>query len=202
MGKYDLWKLDKKLQKEIDEDRYHHTLGVMYTAASMAMVWGIDIEQAQVAGLLHDCAKCIPNKKKIALCEKNRIQVTDFEKENPFLLHAKLGAFLAKTKYRVDDPDILSAILWHTTGKPDMTILEKMIYISDYIEPARNKAPHLTDLRRLAFTDLDACMFAILKDSMEYLSANPKTMDTRTKEAYLFYQELMEQKSKEGGNNS
>ena len=65
MEQYDLWKLDKKLQKEVDEDRYHHTLGVMFTAASMAMVWGEDLEKARVAGLLHDCAKCIPNKKKI-----------------------------------------------------------------------------------------------------------------------------------------
>ena len=57
MEQYDLWKLDKKLQKEVDEDRYHHTLGVMFTAASMAMVWGEDLEKARVAGLLHDCAK-------------------------------------------------------------------------------------------------------------------------------------------------
>ena len=65
MEQYDLWKLDKKLQKEVDEDRYHHTLGVMFTAASMAMVWGEDLEKARVAGLLHDCAKCIPKAGKV-----------------------------------------------------------------------------------------------------------------------------------------
>ena len=140
MEQYDLWKLDKKLQKEVDEDRYHHTLGVMFTAASMAMVWGEDLEKARVAGLLHDCAKCIPNKKKITMCEKNKIEITEFERNNPFLIHAKLGAFLAKDKYKVEDPEILSAIIWHTTGKEDMTLLEKIIYIADYIEPARNKA--------------------------------------------------------------
>lgn len=149
MEQYDLWKLDKKLQKEVDEDRYHHTLGVMFTAASMAMVWGEDLEKARVAGLLHDCAKCIPNKKKITMCEKNKIEITEFERNNPFLIHAKLGAFLAKDKYKVEDPEILSAITWHTTGKEDMTLLEKIIYIADYIEPARNKAPHLTRLRKL-----------------------------------------------------
>ena len=103
MEQYDLWKLDKKLQKEVDEDRYHHTLGVMFTAASMAMVWGEDLEKARVAGLLHDCAKCIPNKKKITMCEKNKIEITEFERNNPFLIHAKLGAFLAKDKYKVED---------------------------------------------------------------------------------------------------
>ena len=155
MEQYDLWKLDKKLQKEVDEDRYHHTLGVMFTAASMAMVWGEDLEKARVAGLLHDCAKCIPNKKKIPMCEKNK-----------------------------------SAITWHTTGKENMTLLEKIIYIADYIEPARNKAPHLTRLRKLAFTDIDECMYEILKDSMAYLSENPKTMDPMTEQAYQFYEAL------------
>lgn len=190
MEQYDLWKLDKKLQKEVDEDRYHHTLGVMFTAASMAMVWGEDLEKARVAGLLHDCAKCIPNKKKITMCEKNKIEITEFERNNPFLIHAKLGAFLAKDKYKVEDPEILSAITWHTTGKEDMTLLEKIIYIADYIEPARNKAPHLTRLRKLAFTDINECMYEILKDSMAYLSENPKTMDPMTEQAYQFYEAL------------
>ena len=100
MEQYDLWKLDKKLQKEVDEDRYHHTLGVMFTAASMAMVWGEDLEKARVAGLLHDCAKCIPNKKKITMCEKNKIEITEFERNNPFLIHAKLGHFWRRTSIR------------------------------------------------------------------------------------------------------
>ena len=154
MEQYDLWKLDKKLQKEVDEDRYHHTLGVMFTAASMAMVWGEDLEKARVAGLLHDCAKCIPNKKKITMCEKNKIEITAFERNNPFLIHAKLGAFLAKDKYKVADPEILSAITWHTTGKEDMTLLEKIIYLADYIEPSRD-FPGVEVLRKCVYEDLD-----------------------------------------------
>ena len=169
MEQYDLWKLDKKLQKEVDEDRYHHTLGVMFTAASMAMVWGEDLEKARVAGLLHDCAKSIGNKKKITLCEIYKFELTEVERYYPFLMHAKVGAFLAKDKYKVEDPEILSAITWHTTGKEDMTLLEKIISFADYIEPARNKAPHLTRLRKLAFTDIDECMYEILKESKAYL---------------------------------
>ncbi|MDD7739710.1 MAG: bis(5'-nucleosyl)-tetraphosphatase (symmetrical) YqeK [Fusicatenibacter sp.] len=197
MAQYDLWKIDKKLRKAIDTDRYHHTLGVMFTAASMAMVWDVDLTRARVAGLLHDCAKCIPNEKKISMCKKNEIPVTSFELANPFLLHAKLGAYLAEKKYDVSDPEILSAITWHTTGKPDMTMLEKIIYIADYIEPARNKAPHLEKVRRLAFSDIDECMYQILKDSMEYLSSNPKTLDTTTADAYRFYKNLHEEKNTE-----
>ena len=188
--KINLWEIDKKLQKELDASRYHHTLGVMFTAASLAMVWGVSLEQAQLAGLLHDCAKCIPNEKKISMCRKHQVPVTEFELDHPFLIHAKLGAYLAGKKYGVEDPEILDAITWHTTGKEDMTLLEKIIYIADYIEPARNKAPHLTRLRKLAFTDIDECMYEILKDSMAYLSENPKTMDPMTEQAYQFYEAL------------
>ena len=195
MEQYDLWKLDKKLQKEVDEDRYHHTLGVMFTASSMAMVWGEDLEKARVAGLLHDCAKCIPNKKKITMCEKNKIEITEFERNNPFLIHAKLGAFLAKDKYKVEDPEILSAITWHTTGKEDMTLLEKIIYIADYIEPARNKAPRLTEIRRLAFEDLDACMAEILCDTLKYRSRVGGPLDPSTQLAYEFYRQYQKKQT-------
>ena len=77
------------------------------------------------------------------MCSQNKIPVTEFEQTHPFLLHAKLGAYVAKAKYGVTDQEILSSITWHTTGKPDMTLLEKIVYIADYIEPKRDKAPNL-----------------------------------------------------------
>ena len=190
MAEYDFMKMQKKLAKYLDEDRYEHTLGVMFTCAALAMVHDCDLITAQTAGLLHDCAKCIPNKKKLKMCSQHNIPVSEFEQTHPFLLHAKLGAYVARAKYDVTDEEILSAITWHTTGKEDMTLLEKIIYIADYIEPARNKAPHLTRLRKLAFTDIDECMYEILKDSMAYLSENPKTMDPMTEQAYQFYEAL------------
>ena len=106
MKQYNIMKLQKKLQKELDEDRYYHTLGVMYTSAALAMRYGADMEKAQVAGLLHDCAKCIPNDKKIKMCQKHKIPITQVEEEAPFLLHAKLGAYLAEKKYNVSDKEI------------------------------------------------------------------------------------------------
>ena len=103
MSDYDFIKMQKKLAKYLDENRYEHTLGVMFTCASLAMVHGYDLKNAQVAGLLHDSAKCIPNKKKLKICAEHHIPVSDFEKEHPFLLHAKLGAYIAKAKYNVTD---------------------------------------------------------------------------------------------------
>ena len=136
---YDLEKIQTKLKKEIDEHRFEHTIGVMYTAASMAMAHGYDLHKAQVAGLLHDCAKCIPNDKKLKLCRKNNIQMSDVEQSNPILLHGKLGAFVAQKKYDVKDKEILSAITFHTTGKPEMSVLDKIIFIADYIEPLQTE---------------------------------------------------------------
>ena len=167
--KYDFAGYEKKLKKYLDKDRYIHTLGVMYTAAALAMAHDYDMEQAQMAGLLHDCAKCIPNKKKLKICKKQNIGISSIEKNNPFLLHAKLGAYIAKEKYQIEDEEILSAIRWHTTGKEAMSELEKIVYIADYIEPGRNKAPRLSWIRKMAFEDLDEGMYYILKDSLSYL---------------------------------
>lgn len=197
MAKYDFIKMEKKLAKYLDENRFAHTLGVMYTCASLAMVHGYDLENAQAAGLLHDCAKCIPTKKKLKLCSHHKIPVTDFEKEHPLLLHAKLGAYIARKKYDIEDEEILSAITYHTTGRREMSLLEKIVYIADYIEPMRNKAPNLDKIRRLAFQDLDECLYEILKDTLEYLDENPQNVDNITKEAFSYYRELHIKRNKE-----
>ena len=160
-------------------------------SASLAIRYDYPMERAQLAGLLHDCAKCIPAKKKLKICKENKIPVTDFEREHTFLLHAKVGAWVAREKYGVTDPEILSAITWHTTGKEDMTLLEKIVYIADYIEPARNKAPRLPEIRKIAFEDLDHCMYAILHDTLEYLDGDPQDIDQATIRAYDYYKKLV-----------
>ena len=121
----------KRLKKELDKGRYEHTKGVMYTAGCMAMAYETSIEQAMLAGLLHDCAKCIPDDEKLQICEEHDIPINAVEYESPFLLHAKLGAYLAETVYEVKDPEILHAIKVHTTGAPDMSTLDKIIYIAE-----------------------------------------------------------------------
>ncbi|QOV20727.1 bis(5'-nucleosyl)-tetraphosphatase (symmetrical) YqeK [Blautia liquoris] len=184
---YDLIKLKKHLKRRLDQKRFHHTIGVMYTAAALAMAHGMDFVQAETAGLLHDCAKCIPDTKKIQICERKNISITCCERDHPDLLHSKLGAYLSKTDYGITDQDILDAITWHTTGKPDMSELEKIIFIADYIEPSRDKAPNLTEIRQLAFSDLNECMYQILKDTVHYLKGKSGSMDETTVDAYLYY---------------
>lgn len=184
---YDLKKIKKKLKNELDESRYEHTIGVMDTAACLAMRYGADLTQALVAGLLHDCAKCIPNDKKLKLCRKNGIEVTPFEEKAPFLLHAKLGAWMAEHEYHVSDPAILSAIACHTTGKPDMSLLDKIVFIADYIEPGRNKAPGLSEIRRLSFTDIDQALIRILSDTLDYLASSNDPIDPATQNVLDYY---------------
>ena len=182
-------KIKKALKKELDKDRYEHTLGVMYTSACLAMANDYDMEKAQLAGLLHDCAKCIPNEKKLKICAKNNIPITQVEKDNPFLLHAKVGAFLARVLYEVEDEEILHAISVHTTGAPAMNTLDKIVFIADYIEPKRDKAANLKEIRKTAFEDLDEALKMILCDTIHYLngSKNDKNIDPMTLETYHYY---------------
>ena len=174
--------MKKKLKKAQDKERYEHTKGVMYTASCLAMAHGYDIQKAMVAGLLHDCAKCIPNAEKLSLCKEHNIHVTAIEAENPFLLHAKLGAFLAETEYDITDPEIIHAIKVHTTGEPDMSTLDKIIYIADYIEPNRD-LPGIERLRMLAYTDLDAALKLGLNMTLEYLARQGSEVSPESRQA-------------------
>lgn len=179
--------LRKQMEKVQDEKRYEHTLGVAFTAASLAMRYGADVKQAQVAGLLHDCAKCMTNEERLSICKKNKLEVTPVEKANPFLLHAKVGAFLAKEKYGIQDEEILSAVCCHTTGRPNMTLLEKIVFTADYIEPSRKTAPNLDEVRTMAFQNLDIALCKILSDTLNYLDTVDQEIDPMTKETYHYY---------------
>ena len=191
---YDLEKLDKAMRKAMDDKRYRHTVGVRYTACALAMAFGDDIIKAQAAGLLHDCAKQIPDDEKLKLCRKYKVEVPPFEKAHPFLIHARLGAVLAKEKYGVTDPALLSAIRWHTTGRPGMTRLEQIIFISDYIEPGRSKVSELPFFRQIAFEDLDEACYLILKNMLAYLDSQKDDIDETTRFAYDYYKTIHETK--------
>ena len=115
------------------------------------------------------------------------LPVSDMEAKNPFLLHGRVGAWLAGHRYGVEDPEILSAIEWHTTGKPDMTLLEKIVFTADYIEPGRDQAPNLAWLRQLAFTDIDQAVCEILKQTLDYLRDQGGEIDPATEVTYSYY---------------
>lgn len=179
--------IKKKLQDCLTEKRYEHTLGVEYTCCSLAMRYEFDMEKARLAGLLHDCAKCLSGEELLQACEKYHLPASEEERAFPELLHAKVGSYLAKEECGIEEVEILSAILWHTTGQPNMTLLEKILYVADYIEPNRNQAPHLAELRKLAFQNLDACLLGILTDTLSYLKEKGGVIDPATQATYEYY---------------
>ena len=178
--KYTIEDIQEKLRKKLKGSRYVHTLGVEYTSVCLAMKYGENLETAELSGLLHDCAKELPEKKLIQICRDHGERISKMEYQNPFLLHGKAGACLARDKFGIDDANILNAIRYHTTGRPGMTLVEKIVFVADYIEPNRKKADNLTELRRMAFENLDETVLRILEQTLDYLIRTGKEIDRHT----------------------
>lgn len=172
--KYRLYQEDidweTRLQGLMKPARFLHSLGVRDTAVNMAAQFGVDTEKARIAGLLHDCAKGLDAALQYDMCKELEVPLDKYELENPGLVHAKLGAELAKCWFGVQDSDILDAIRWHTLGRPGMSDLEKIIFIADMLEPNRSY-PEVEELRKVAFADLNrglyACVDAVIQFNTE-----------------------------------
>ncbi len=188
---YTIIEIQDILKEKQKPGRFVHTLGVQYTSACLAMRWGADVEQAQMAGLLHDCAKHMKPEK---LLEKSRhygLNISGAQKRNPFLLHGQVGACIARDKYQITDEAVLGAIRWHTTGRPEMTLLEKIVFTADYIEPNRNKAPNLAQLRQMSFENLDLAVYEILQQTLDYLKDGAQEIDETTELTLQYYKKLL-----------
>lgn len=160
-----------------------HSLNVARAAVQLAEKYGADVRQAEEAGLLHDCTKEMPAKQQLQLLEEFDIIITIAEHCAHKLLHAVTGAVVAREEFGVTDEAVLSAIRYHTTGKPGMTLLEKIIYVADFISEERS-FPGVELLRRVAFEDLDEAVFAGLAFTLQDLSAKGKPLHPDTVQAY------------------
>lgn len=174
--------LKDKLIKDIGEKRYDHSIRVMETAIKLAETYNSDIEKTKIAAILHDCAKI---RDEIYLLKR----VSDFDiildacmKYNHELIHGPLGAKIAEEEYNIKDIEILNAIHYHTTGKENMSILDKIIYMADYIEPGRN-FPGVEEIRRLAFEDLDRALLLAMEKTIVFLIEQNKLIHPNTIEA-------------------
>ncbi len=195
MKKVSRVELIKTLEQELSYKRFIHTLSVAGTASSLAMCYGADLEKAETAGLLHDCAKCMDVRKMQKVCEKAGLTVSSFEADSASLLHSKAGSVLAAEKYGITDPDMINAIRYHTTGRPGMSLLEKIIFVADYIEPGRFTAKNLPLIRRLAFSDIDGALMKILYDTLVYLNSTGLVVDPMTQKTYDYYKQIFEEKT-------
>ena len=188
----------KKLKEKLKPSRYEHTLSVSFTCMALAMRYGYPLDKAELAGLLHDCAKRYDDQTILELCEKHGIEVTPAERLALPVLHAKYGAWMAEHRFDVQDREILDAIACHTTGKPDMGLLDKILFVADFIEPRRNQAENLPDMRRLAFIDLDEALFQILEGMLAYLEREGQYIYSMSQETYQYYLALREGRTGKG----
>ena len=177
----------KQLKNRLSPMRYEHSLSVSFTCMSLAMRYGYDMNKAELAGLMHDCGKRFSDEVILKKCLKHGIPVTESENKALAVLHAKYGAWLAENKYQIRDEEILSAIACHTTGKPEMSLLDKIVYVADYIESRREKAPNLPEMRRLAFENLDEALYQIMAGTLRYLKSTGAKADEMTQNAFEYY---------------
>ena len=161
--------------------RIPHVLGTEQEAIRLAQRYGADVEKARVAALLHDCTKKLSMEEQLALCEKYGIQLDELEQKALKLLHSKTGAAIAKDVFGVDE-EIYSAIWYHTTGHANMTRLEKIIYLADYIEPSRD-FPGVDELRSVCYEDLDRGLLKGLEMTIEEMTAMGNPVHHATIEA-------------------
>ena len=165
--------------------RILHVAGCEAEAVRLARHWNADVNEAREAAILHDITKQFEHDDQLQLCRKYDIITDAVEAAEVKLLHAKTGAALARALYGASDA-VHEAILWHTTGRADMSLLEKIVYIADYIEPTR-VFENVKELRTLAYTDLDAAVARGLKMSVEDMRARGITPHDRSEEAYLWF---------------
>lgn len=158
-----------KLRRTLSDKRLTHSLLVAATARALAQKHGVDPQQAAMAGLLHDCAKCLPIASMQKIAKDNRLLLDKEILQSGNLLHGPVGAVVAEKEYGVIDPNILSSIRCHTTGKVGMLPLDMIVYLADKIEPSRRSYPALEEVRALAQKDLAAAMRYSLESTLDYV---------------------------------
>lgn len=165
--------IESKLIKEIGEKRYNHSINVMETAIRLGEVHDVDLAKVKIAGLLHDSGKLIEETNLLKRAYDSDIILDTYMQYNHELIHGPLGAKIAQKQYNIEDKEILDAIYYHTIGRENMTILDKIIYIADYIEPGR-KFKGIEEVRQLAFLDLDKSLLLAMDNTINYLILEKK----------------------------
>ena len=182
--------IEDKLKKMINKKRYKHSINVMETAKKLASIYNSDIDKAELAGLLHDCGRIDKGKEISIDLINSKCYEKDFCK-NQNLKHAVIGAYIANKEYNISDIDILNAIRYHTTGRANMTLLEKIIYIADKIEPDRCYEG-VEQLRKFAYEDIDIALLKILNSTIEYVNRKKLYLHKDTIEARDWLQKELE----------
>ncbi|NLC63911.1 MAG: HD domain-containing protein, partial [Thermoanaerobacterales bacterium] len=147
------------LKNRLTHERYTHSLNVMHTASILATRYGVDKKKAELAGLIHDCARDLPADIQLKMATDFGILLDEIEKLQPELVHGPLGAFIARKQYGIDDDEVIRAVTIHSTGDKFMTSFDKILFIADYVEPGRC-FPSVESIRKKLARDLDEALLS------------------------------------------
>lgn len=172
-----------KLKKELSPERFQHSIGVMEESIKLARFYNADEKKAEIAGLLHDCAKHLNNTEVLGIIEEKGIAVDEIQINTPPLYHGIVAPIIASEQYGISDKEILDALYWHSTGRAGMTPLEKIVFIADYIEPGRN-FDNLDQARKAAYEDVNRCILMLTESTIKHVLKkgdflHPDTVITR-----------------------
>ena len=182
LDEIDLDLVREKLASVLTEKRFIHSLNVADTVVKMAKHYGADEKRTYIAGLLHDCGKSYKGNAAREFAKETGYEPDEIEWLQPGLLHGVIGEYIARHEYGVTDTEVLAAIRWHITGRAGMSVIEKIIYVSDYIEPGRGFTG-VEAMREEAFRNLDRCIVLCANSTIRYVVENgyllhPKTVET------------------------
>ena len=178
------------LRAELKPKRFAHTMGVMATARELAEIHGESEILAQRAGLLHDNAKSLSLERMLELADEGGLELSGDERASAALMHAPVGAYLARVRFGESDARVLDAIRYHPTGRPGMSALEAIIYLADMIEPSRADFEGLRDLRALARRDLGRALEMGLYMSNSYVLERGQRLFDRSRRTYEWIKRL------------
>lgn len=193
----DIEEIQKYAEQSMSFYRFNHTLGVVETAKELSLLYGENEHKAIVAALLHDVAKEFSTSKKRNFCKEHNIYLDEYINRNINLSHGMIAAHIARKKFNIQDEDILQAIENHTFGRKNMSALEKIIYLSDIIEPNRKSYLGLEELRKITYKDLDRAMEIALNLTVNHLNSNNKKAHPIIYSMLEQYSQINMQKNKE-----
>lgn len=179
-------KIIASLKSRLEEKRFFHSLNVADAAKELAEIYGCDVQKAYYAGLVHDCTKNTPADKQLDIIKSGGIELTELEKNSPKLWHAVSGSIFMQTEYGISDKDMISAVRYHTTGKADMSLLEKIVYVADFTSAERNYK-NVEEIRAFAKSDIDRAVFEGADFCIKELTARGSLIHPDTVAARDYY---------------
>lgn len=167
------------LKSSLNENRYNHCIGVSETSKKLAKLHGADEEKAELAGLAHDCAKYMESEKILQILKDNNEEIDVVVQQWPPLMHGYAGEYVAREVFGIEDREVLNAIKYHVTGRENMTILEKVVFVADFIEPGRD-FPGVEKARALANEDLDEAIIFAFDSTISFVLKSGNLLHTKT----------------------